>query len=43
MQGASLHKTTEVVPLLVTADRSGALGFQLAAIACVVLRPNLER
>lgn len=29
MQGASLHKTTEVVPLRATANRSGALRFRL--------------
>ena len=29
MQGASVHKTTEVVPLCVTANRLGTLRFRL--------------
>jgi hypothetical protein len=35
MQGASLHKTTEAVPLRVTANRSGALRFRLVLVMIV--------
>jgi hypothetical protein len=35
MQGASLHKTTEAVPLRVTANRLGALRFRLVLVMIV--------
>jgi hypothetical protein len=35
MQGASLHKTTEVVPLRVTVSRLGALRFRLVLVMIV--------
>jgi hypothetical protein len=35
MQGASLHKTTEVVPLRVIANRLGALRFRLVLVMIV--------
>ena len=35
MQGASLHKATEAVPLRVTANRSGALRFRLVLVVIV--------
>jgi hypothetical protein len=35
MQGASLHETTEVLPLRVTANKLGALRFRLALAVIV--------